>query len=96
MALARLAVGGPVLPVRIASALPNPVGLAGLVVGRLVREIVIRSRAPGRPALPATALALAYGAGLLAHALFGLADAVALGARPGFTMWLLLGLLAGL
>lgn len=40
--------------------------------------------------------ALALAAGLLAHLLFGLTDAVALGAKVGILFWLLLGLLAGL
>ncbi len=35
-------------------------------------------------------------ASLLAHALYGLTDAVALGAKPGILFWMLLGLTAGL
>lgn len=51
----------------------------------------------GQPSLlPYRLLALGLGGGLLAHAIFGLADAVSLGARPGFLFWLLLGLLASL
>jgi hypothetical protein len=42
----------------------------------------------GRP------LALGLGGGLLAHFLFGIADAVAIGAKPGVLWWLLLGLVA--
>jgi len=33
---------------------------------------------------------------LLAHLLYGLTDAVALGAKPGVLFWMLLGLIAGL
>lgn len=42
------------------------------------------------------ALVLGIGASLLAHALYGLTDAVALGAKPGILLWMLLGLTAGL
>ena len=42
------------------------------------------------------ALILGLGTGLLAHLLFGMTDAVALGAKPGILFWLLLGLIAGL
>jgi putative inorganic carbon (HCO3(-)) transporter len=37
-------------------------------------------------------LALSLGAGLIAHLIFGLTDAVALGARPGFLLWWTFGL----
>ncbi len=41
-------------------------------------------------------VALGLGSGLLAHLVYGLTDAVALGAKPGLVFWLLLGLIAGL
>ena len=41
-------------------------------------------------------MALGLGGGLLAHLLYGMTDAVALGAKPGFLFWMLLGLIAGL
>jgi putative inorganic carbon (HCO3(-)) transporter len=41
-------------------------------------------------------LALGLGGGLLAHAIYGLTDAVALGAKPGFLFWWLLALIYGL
>ena len=41
-------------------------------------------------------LALGLGGGLLAHLLYGLTDAVALGAKPEVLFWMLLGLIAGL
>ncbi len=41
-------------------------------------------------------LTLGLGGGLLAHFLYGLTDAVALGAKPGLLFWMLLGLIAGL
>ena len=34
--------------------------------------------------------------GLLAHAVFGLTDAIAFGARPGVLFWMLLALITGL
>ena len=40
--------------------------------------------------------ALGLGCGLLAHLVYGLTDAVALGAKPGLVFWLLLGLIAAL
>lgn len=42
------------------------------------------------------ALALGFGLSLLAHALFGMTDAIALGTKPGILFWMLLGLIAGL
>lgn len=39
---------------------------------------------------------LGLGGGLLAHAVYGMTDAVALGAKPGILYWMLLGLVAGL
>ncbi|MGB1249711.1 MAG: O-antigen ligase family protein [Candidatus Promineifilaceae bacterium] len=41
-------------------------------------------------------LALGLGASLLAHFLFGMTDAIALGAKPGFLLWILFGLAAAL
>ncbi len=46
--------------------------------------------------LPIVALVLGLGGGLLAHMLYGLTDAVALGAKPGVLFWMLLGLIVGL
>jgi putative inorganic carbon (HCO3(-)) transporter len=42
------------------------------------------------------ALALGLGGGLVAHVVYGLTDAVALGAKPGLIFWMLLGLITGL
>jgi len=42
------------------------------------------------------ATVLGLSGGLLAHMLYGLTDAVALGAKPGLLFWFLLGLIAGL
>jgi hypothetical protein len=39
---------------------------------------------------------LGLGGGLFAHLLYGLTDAIALGAKPGLLFWMLLGLITGL
>ena len=41
-------------------------------------------------------LVIGLGGGLLAHLVYGLTDAVALGAKPGLLFWMLLGLIAAL
>ena len=46
--------------------------------------------------LPIRALAVGVAAGLLAHFIFGLTDTVALGARPGFLLWMAFGLATGI
>ncbi|MBI5034857.1 MAG: O-antigen ligase family protein [Chloroflexi bacterium] len=42
------------------------------------------------------ALSLGFGGGLVAHMVYGMTDAVALGAKPGFIFWMMLGLIAAL
>jgi putative inorganic carbon (HCO3(-)) transporter len=42
------------------------------------------------------ALALGFSSSLVAYFIYGVTDAIALGARPGFIFWLLLGLVTGL
>jgi O-antigen ligase len=44
------------------------------------------------PPISARALAWGLGAGLVAHLVYGLTDAVTLGAKPGVLFWMLLGL----
>jgi len=55
-----------------------------------------RCEVPEGGSLVTRSLALGLGGGLLAHLLYGLTDAVALGAKPGVLFWMLLGLIAGL
>ena len=50
----------------------------------------------GHWSLVTRSLTLGLGGGLLAHLLYGLTDAVALGAKPGVLFWMLLGLITGL
>jgi len=42
------------------------------------------------------AMVLGFGAGLGAHIVYSMTEAVTLGAKPGFVFWMLLGLIAGL
>jgi putative inorganic carbon (HCO3(-)) transporter len=51
---------------------------------------------PFRSARTLKTVAVGLGGGLLAHMLYGLTDAVALGAKPGVLFWMLLGLIVGL
>jgi VIT1/CCC1 family predicted Fe2+/Mn2+ transporter len=67
------------------------VGFLALYIGALGMLIpAIRSSGAWR------FLALGLLGGLLAHFVFGIADAVALGAKPGFLFWWLLGMVFGL
>jgi len=84
--------------------LPGLLAFVGLYLGAfwMIREIGARGqfslklkrvrhlRVEGRY------LTIGLGASLLAHLVFGLTDAVALGAKPGILFWMLLGLIAGL
>jgi len=63
---------------------PAALGLAGKQASFLQSPVVTH------------ALVIGLGGGLLAHALYGFADTVALGAKPGVLFWMLLGLIAGL
>jgi O-antigen ligase len=58
----------------------------------MLREIWRAAPSP----LPTRMLALGLGGGLFAHVIYGLTDAVALGAKPGVLFWMLLGLITAL
>ena len=89
---------------------PGMIAFVALYIGALGMLVEIWKRSfrvpPGAPAprgfAPpsvgplARALALGLGGGLLAHAIYGMTDAVALGAKPGILFWMLLGLICGL
>jgi O-antigen ligase len=45
---------------------------------------------------PLKAVVFGLGGGLFAHLLWGMVDAIALGAKPGFLFWMLLGLISAL
>jgi putative inorganic carbon (hco3(-)) transporter len=53
-------------------------------------------RARGGTPIRTRAMALGLGGGLFAHMIYGMVDAVALGAKPGLLLWMLLGLIYGL
>ena len=71
--------------------LPGLVGFLALYVAA-VAMLVRTMQAGGAVRL----LALGLLGGLLAHFIFGMTDAVALGAKPGFLFWWLLGMVYGL
>ncbi len=78
--------------------LPGLIAFLALNVGALgmLARIWAGRRTTGvRPPLLA-AFVLGLAGGLLAHMLYGLLDAVALGAKPGVLWWVLLGLIAAL
>jgi putative inorganic carbon (HCO3(-)) transporter len=77
--------------------LPGLVAYIGLYLGafamlvqswRMLRPQVVRAFV--------RACLIGLGAGLWAHCVYGFTDAIALGARPGFLFWVLLGLITGL
>jgi putative inorganic carbon (HCO3(-)) transporter len=53
-------------------------------------------KSPLSSAFAVKVLVLGFAGGFLAHLLFGMIDAVALGAKPGVMFWMLLGLITGL
>jgi putative inorganic carbon (HCO3(-)) transporter len=71
--------------------LPGLIGFLALYIGAIGMLIpAIRSSGAWR------FLALGLFGGLLAHFVFGIIDAVALGAKPGFLFWWLLGMVFGI
>ncbi|MBI5648861.1 MAG: O-antigen ligase family protein [Chloroflexi bacterium] len=83
---------------------PGLLALIGMYViaFALLRRVWTRAaetRAPDfilRDARARRWLVLGLGGGLFAHLVYGMTDAVALGAKPGILFWMLLGLIAGL
>ena len=67
-------------------------GALYLVALWMLRRIWVASAGDGLT----RALALGLGGGLFAHLVYGMTDAVALGAKPGVPFWMLLGLICGL
>jgi putative inorganic carbon (hco3(-)) transporter len=71
-------------------------GLLGLAAFLALVLLAVRSGLAARRAGLAKPLAAGLLLGLLAHGLYSLVDAIALGARPGFILWTQLGLLIAL
>ncbi|MDD5468994.1 MAG: O-antigen ligase family protein, partial [Anaerolineales bacterium] len=74
--------------------IPGLVAFLALYIGAFWMLVNIWRNVPTFNLQRATVLGL--GGGMLAHLLYGLTDAVALGAKPGVLFWMLLGLIAGL
>jgi putative inorganic carbon (HCO3(-)) transporter len=79
--------------------LPGLIAYLSLWLGAFVMLIGIYRHSDSAPialGLSGQWIALGLAGGLLAHLIFSITDAVALGARPGFIWWYMLGLVVGL
>ena len=79
--------------------IPGMIAFISLYIGTFLMLVrlwheVSGSRYQGTGILKAIILGL--GGGIFAHLLYGMTDAVALGAKPGLLFWMLLGLVAGM
>jgi len=72
--------------------IPGMIAFIGLYVGAYWMLMGLWKAASGL----GKALVLGLGGGLMAHMLFGITDAVALGAKPSLLFWMLLGLITSL
>jgi putative inorganic carbon (HCO3(-)) transporter len=82
--------------------IPGLISFLALYIGSIWMLVdiwrTIRHPSPGveNRSIVVRLLTLGLGGGLLAHLLYGLTDAVALGAKPGILFWMLLGLTTAL
>jgi hypothetical protein len=82
--------------------IPGLIAFIALYIGAfwMLADVWRATRHPplnaGHWSLVTRSLTLGLGGGLLAHMLWGLTDAMALGARPAFLFWVILGLISGL
>jgi putative inorganic carbon (HCO3(-)) transporter len=79
--------------------IPGLIATISLWIGAFVMLLIVYNRSSEKIialGMSARPLALGLAGGLLAHGVYGLTDAVALGAKPGFLWWWLLALIAGL
>ena len=79
--------------------IPGLIVTLALLIGAFAMLIIVYNRNGEKIialGMDARTLALGLAGGLLAHGVFGLTDAVALGAKPGFLWWYLLALITGL
>lgn len=90
------------LQVALDLGIPGLIAFLGLYIGAfwMLADVWRATRQPPLNtenwSLVTRSLALGLGGSLLAHLLYGLTDAVALGAKPGVLFWMLLGLIVGL
>lgn len=77
---------------------PGLIAFVALYIGAamMLGAVWTRARAMMPDTFAVRAVVLGLGAGLFAHLVYGMTDAVTLGAKPGFMFWILLGLVAGL
>ena len=78
--------------------IPGLIAFLSLYLGAIwmLAKLFIISRCMGVNDFPLKLVTIGLGGGLLAHFIYGLTDAVALGAKPGFLFWMILGLICGL
>ena len=79
--------------------IPGLIAFISLWIGAFAMLLIVYNRRSEKKialGMSARTLALGLAGGLLAHGVYGLTDAVALGAKPGFLWWYLLGLIASL
>ncbi len=77
---------------------PGLIAFVALYLGATVMlwQIWTQAQATLNDAFVVRAVVLGLGAGLFAHLVYGMTDAVTLGSKPGVLFWMILGLIAGL
>jgi putative inorganic carbon (HCO3(-)) transporter len=76
--------------------IPGLVSFLALYIGAFWMLVDLWRKGMQDGFLPYRVVILGLGGGLLAHMLWGLTDAMALGARPAFLFWVIMGLISGL
>ena len=79
--------------------IPGLIAILSLWIGAFAMLLIVYNRSGEEKiafGMDARTLSLGLAGGMLAHGVYGLTDAVALGAKPGFLWWWLLALIAGL
>ena len=79
--------------------IPGLIAFISLWIGAFAMLLIVYNRRSEKKialGMSARTLALGLAGGMLAHGVYGLTDAVALGAKPGFLWWWLLALITGL
>jgi putative inorganic carbon (HCO3(-)) transporter len=79
--------------------IPGLIAILSLWIGAFAMLLIVYNRSGEEKiafGMDARTLSLGLAGGMLAHGVYGLTDAVALGAKPGFLWWYLLALTTGL